>query len=165
MSTSRPKFFQTSQKQEAITGGNECRLPRDRFTRPNLSISNANCIFLFTMINFYLPTIKIALQQCLCIAFRVGAQKISWVTIISFSVHRSLVRLRGYHQQTKGTALRTSLPQNIVDLFIANIPPCSSKMNLAYLPGYRVILSNRFRRKPLFAIYDEVVKSQKALTY
>ncbi len=65
MSASRSERFQASQKQKAITGSNECRLSRDRLGRPNLSISDANSIFLFTMVNLNLPAVKIALQQCL----------------------------------------------------------------------------------------------------
>ena len=152
MSASRSELLQSRQKQEAVAGNSECRLSRYRLVSPDLSVSDTNGILLFTMINLNLPAIKITLQQHPGIALSVGAQKIGRIAVIPFGIHRCPVRLRGNHQQTKRAGSRPPLPQNIENLFVPNVAPCSSEMNPARLPGDRLILSNRFRRKPLFAV-------------
>lgn len=153
MSAAGAELFQPCQKQKAVARNSECRLPGDRFGGPDLSVTNANSVFLLAMIYLDLPPVKIALQHSLRLAFEIRTQKISLVMMVPPGVHRSPVRLWGNHQEAKESASRSSLPQDVADLFVPDVAPCASKMNPALLPGDRLVLSDRFGRKPLFAVY------------
>src|SRR5208337_363050 len=67
--------------------------------------------------------------------------------------HRGPVRLCGNYQKTKRARSCPPLPQDVANIFITNIAPGPPKMNLRRLPRNRIILSNSFRSKPLFAIF------------
>ena len=153
MSAAGTELFQPRKKQEAVTGDGECRLSGNRLGRPDLSVADAYSVFLLPMIHLDLPPVKIALQQGPSIAFKVGAQKIGRVMVVLSGVHRGSVGLRGDHQQTQEAASRPSLPQDVADLFVSDVAPRTSEMNLARLPGNRVVLSDSFGRKPFFAVY------------
>jgi len=45
------------------------------------------------------------------------------------------------------------LPENVIHLFVTDISPCTSKVNPGFLPGNGIILTNRFGRKLLFAVF------------
>lgn len=65
MSATRAELLQSCKKQEAVAGYGECRLPRNRFVRPDLGVTNANSIFLLAVVYLDLPPVEIALQQSL----------------------------------------------------------------------------------------------------
>src|SRR3989442_13337694 len=124
-----------------------------RFGGAYLGLSHSQNSFLITMVHFYLPAIKINLNQRFGAAGTVGAQQISRLAVVDTRMRRRLVRRGGDDDQSQPACATATLPQYPFELFVFDATPIASKVNPGFLPTHLFIFVLLFRGKSLWVIF------------
>lgn len=122
-------------------------MTRNRIQRRNLGLSHPKNAFLFTVVNFNLPSVEIRLHQLLCLELAINDEQIGWLPILGFGIRREFAGLRGNHQESQKFESRSTLPKHVFNFFEPYFTSLASKPNFCLLPRKGGILSNLFRGK------------------
>src|SRR5260370_4966685 len=105
-----------------------------RLHAAHLGLAHSQKIFLVTMIDFNLPSIKAGLHQQLDRSSQISRQEVSGVAIISARVQRKLIRHGSDYYESQSPLAAAAPPQHVFHLFIFDHPSLAPEINLGFVP-------------------------------
>ena len=116
------KTAQASQKEQGIRSYCQRRLTRNGARRPDLRMSNAKDGFLISVVDFDLPSVKVALDQLPDWTADIGGQQIAWLPVIDGSIPRHLIGKGGNDNQPQFSSACSTPPEDRFDEFVTDAP-------------------------------------------